>query len=80
MNVFLQEFSLHLGDRSALLVLDGAGWHKSHNLNIPTNIKFISLPAYSPELNPTEKFWEYVKNHTIKNKVFDCIKKLENVT
>lgn len=79
MNAFLSEFSLYLKDRQVLLVLDGAGWHKSHNLTIPNNIKFISLPAYSPELNPTEKLWEYIKNHTIKNKVYSCIKELENV-
>jgi transposase len=79
MNAFLQEFSLHLENRNALLILDGAGWHKSQNLNIPQNIKFINLPAYSPELNPTEKLWEYIKNHTIKNKFYDCIEKLEKV-
>ncbi len=37
-----------------LPVTDGAGWHKSGDLNIPENLSILFLPPYSPELNPTE--------------------------
>ena len=37
-----------------VMVLDGAGWHKSKALKIPQNMKLLPLPPYSPELNPVE--------------------------
>ena len=42
---------------------------------MPENIKLIRIPAYSPELNPSEKIWAYTKQF-YKNKVFE---NLENV-
>ena len=38
----------------ALLILDGAGWHGSAELEVPDNITLLKLPPYSPELNPME--------------------------
>ncbi len=35
----------------ALLILDGAGWHGSAELEVPDNITLLKLPPYSPELN-----------------------------
>lgn len=78
MNAFLSELSLSYADKNVLLVLDGAGWHRSKELVIPGNIKFLFLPPYSPELNPVEKLWEYIKSNTIKNKIFKCIAMLED--
>jgi transposase len=36
------------------MVLDAARWHKSQSMPIPGNIRLLSLPPYSPELNPLE--------------------------
>jgi transposase len=58
--------------------MDGAGWHKSKSLQVPENIKIILLPPYSPELNPVERFWQYLKQNTIKNQVYTNIKELKN--
>ena len=58
--------------------MDGAGWYKSDKLKYPKNIRIIIQPAYSPELNPIEKLWQYIKNHTIKNKIFKTLKELED--
>jgi transposase len=77
MNVYLEEMSKVLGDTEALLVMDQAGWHKAKGLKIPANITIIYLPPYSPELNPTERLWKYMKDHTIKNKIFSTLKQLE---
>ena len=41
-------------ENHCVLVLDGAGWHKSKELEIPENITLLILPPYSPELNPME--------------------------
>lgn len=78
-NLYLQHLSKHLKNqnRTALLVMDGAGWHKSKDLIKFDNIEFIIQPSYSPELNPIEKLWQYIKRHTIKNKVFKTLQDIE---
>jgi len=79
MNVFLAEMSRELGKKEALIIMDGAGWHKSKNLEIPKNITIKYLPPYSPELNPVERIWLYIKQNTIKNKIYENISTLEDV-
>ena len=78
MNIFLNEFSKFIKNRKTLIVMDGAGWHKSDKLIFPKNIRIIIQPAYSPELNPIEKLWQYIKDHTIKNCIFRTLKELED--
>ena len=41
----------------------GAGWHDSQALAIPDNITLLALPPYSPELNPVERIWHYLRSH-----------------
>jgi hypothetical protein len=77
MNVFLKEMSEYLGDKKIILVMDQAPWHKSEALIIPQNIRIIHLPPYSPELNPVERLWQYIKSHTIKNRIYDNLGELE---
>lgn len=77
LNAYLDEFSKYLGKRKVLFVLDGAAWHKAGKLKKRQNIEFVYLPPYSPELNPVERFWEYLKGNTIKNKAFDTLACLE---
>ena len=77
MNIYLLEMSEYLQGEEAIMVMDGAGWHKSKELSVPHNIKIIYLPPYSPELNPVEKLWQYLKSNTIKNKVYECIEDLK---
>lgn len=45
-----------------LLLLDNAALHKTHSLKLPDNIGLLFLPAYSPELNPIERFWRDLKD------------------
>jgi hypothetical protein len=40
-----------------IIILDKGSFHKNKALVIPDNIRLIFLPAYSPELNPIERFW-----------------------
>ena len=67
-NLFLQKMAEETNGRKIVLIMDGAGWHKSKELTIPENIEIMYLPPYSPELNPVETLWQYIKNHTIKIK------------
>lgn len=79
MNAYLEEFSSHIAERKVFLIMDGAGWHKSKELVIPENIEIIYLPPYSPELNPVERLWQYIKSNTIKNKIYETIDELEDI-
>jgi transposase len=68
----------YAGDK-IILVMDGAGWHKAKNLQVPDNIEIILLPPYSPELNPVERLWQHIKQNTIKNKVYKTLNSLKDV-
>jgi len=62
MAVFLAEFAKTLApDEHAVMVLDGAGWHGSNALTIPENITLVPLPPYSPECNPIERVWLFLR-------------------
>lgn len=78
MNIWIDQFNKFLNGRQAILVMDGAGWHKSKNLKIPPNLQIIFLPPYSPQLNPVERLWKFIKDNTIKNRVFDDIESLSD--
>jgi putative transposase len=56
--------------RRVVLVLDQAGWHVAKGLKVPPNITLLHLPLYSPELNPIERLWAYLKGHCLSNRVF----------
>ena len=60
MQVFLDGFAKTIADdEHAVMILDQAGWHGSNELAVPANVTG-SLPAYSPELNPVQR-WLYLK-------------------
>ena len=71
MSWFLYWMGKQVGEgRVAVLVLDGAGWHVCKRLRVPENIKLLILPPYSPELNPAELIWLWLKQHQLSNRVF----------
>jgi hypothetical protein len=47
--------------------VDGAGNHRSDELEIPANIILQLLPPYSPELNPQENIWDEIREKIFKN-------------
>ena len=55
----------------AVLLLDRAGWHTTPALVVPNNITLIFLPSRSPELNPVETIWQYLRGNWLSNRVFD---------
>src|SRR5260370_8882480 len=70
--------ALHLAEISqavepgchAVLLLDQAGWHLSDKRAIPDNITLMPLPAKSPELNPTENIWQFMRDNWLSNRIF----------
>jgi hypothetical protein len=73
MNLHLAEISTQIAaDAHAVVVCDGAGWHqRGQNLQVPANISLLSLPPYSPELNPMEKVWDYLRQNKLCSTVWD---------
>ena len=51
-------------------VLDGAGWHGARALVVPPNITLVPLPPYSPELNPVERVWLFLRERFLSLRVF----------
>src|SRR6266850_2356694 len=58
------------GAHAVLLLLDQAGWHLSTQLIIPPNITIIALPPKSPELNPMENIWQFMRDNWLSNRIF----------
>jgi transposase len=70
MSEFLRRFSQTLdGDEHAVMVIDGAGWHTSHDLVVQPNVTLLRLPPYSPELNPVERVWLYLRERHLSHRV-----------
>jgi transposase len=77
-NLFLKQFSQTLGpDEHAAMIWDGAGFHVSGKLQVPANVTLIQLPPYSPELNPIENLWHYLKSHFWSNRAYADYEALE---
>ena len=73
MNLHLEEISTQIARGAhAVLVCDCAGWHqRGKELHVPDNISLLTLPSYSPELNPMEKVWDYLRQNKLCALVWD---------
>ena len=54
----------------AVLILDQAGWHVTPKLKVPENITLMFLPPRSPELNPVENVWQFMRDNWLSNRIF----------
>ena len=54
----------------AILLLDQAGWHGAAALKVPSNISLLPLPPRSPELNPQENIWQFIRQNWLSNRIF----------
>jgi transposase len=77
MQIFLTEVAKRHPNENIIMVLDGAGWHKT-KFKLPANLKLHFLPPYSPELNPQEIVWHELREKWFHNKVFDSLDALED--
>ena len=72
MQLHLKEISKHVARKAhAVVLMDRAGWHSTGKLKVPTNITIILLPSKSPELNPVENIWQYLRANWLSNRVFE---------
>ena len=58
-------------DAHAVLILDQAGWHLARALVVPKNVTIMPLPPRSPELNPVENIWQFMRDNWLSNRVFN---------
>ena len=70
MDLFLEHFAATLPKNvHAVMVLDGAGWHDERALCVPNNVTLVTLPPYSPELNPVERVWLYLRERFLSMRI-----------
>jgi len=71
MNEHLKEISRTVDPGAhAVLILDQAGWHVTPKLELPDNITLLFLPPRSPELNPVENVWQFMRDNWLSNRIF----------
>ena len=72
MQLHLDEISRHVARKAhAVVLMDRAGWHRTGKLKVPKNITILLLPSRSPELNPVENIWQYLRANWLSNRVFE---------
>jgi hypothetical protein len=76
MQLSVDRFGECVGGRRVGLVLDNSGAHKSGGVKWPERIEPLYLPSYSPELNPAEAAFRYLRAK-LSNRVFEKLPELE---
>jgi transposase len=74
---FLDWLSQQLGEDYAILQIDQAPAHTSSAIRWPENIIPLLQPPHSPELNPIERLWEFLKK-PLKNQLFSDLQNLRD--
>lgn len=80
MSLALQRFAEEVGasaEKRVVLLLDGAPSHTAKKLKIPEGIHLVFQPAYSPEVQPAEHLWPFLRE-SVANRAFDDIEQLED--
>ena len=72
MQMHLDEISCNVAAKAhGVVLMDRAGWHRADKLKVPKNLTIILLPSRSPELNPAENIWQYLRQNYLSNTVFE---------
>lgn len=74
-NVFFEQLAKEIApDVHVVLIWDQAGYHTARKLKVPANVTLPPLPPLpprSPELNPTENLWHYLRSHHWSNRCYN---------
>ena len=72
MQLHLDEISRQVARKAhGAVLMDWAGWHTTGKLKVPKNLTIILLPSRSPELNPVQNIWQYLRANWLCNRVFE---------
>jgi len=70
-NAFFEQFTQEVSpDVHVVMLWDQAGFHTAKAVTIPENVTVVALPPYSPELNPVENLWHYLRSHYWSNRTY----------
>ena len=58
---FIHQFAARYPDEVIVIQMDQASAHRAHEIDWPENIIPLFQPAYTPEVNPIERFWKHLK-------------------
>jgi transposase len=79
-NAFFRQFEKEADPNVHIFMIwDQAGFHTSNNVKVPENVTLIPLPPYSPQLNPIEKLWQFLRQHYWSNRVYNNYDHLRQV-
>lgn len=71
--------------QSITLIWDGASIHRCKAVRefleqLPQErLQLVIQPAYSPEVNPDEQVWNYIKNVDLRNRVFKSMPEMKQL-
>jgi hypothetical protein len=72
MQMHLDEISQNVAAKAhAVVLMDRAGGHNTDKLKLPKNLSIILLPSRSPELNPVENIWRYLRQNWLSSTVLE---------
>ncbi len=72
MRMHLDEIACNVAAKAhGVVLMDRAGWHSTGKLKVPKNLTIVLLPSRSPELNPVENIWQYLRQNWLSNRVFE---------
>ena len=72
MQMHLDEISRNVATKAhGVVLMDRAGWHRTDKLKVPKNLTIILLPSRSPELNPVENVWQFLRQNWLSCRVFE---------
>jgi transposase len=57
--------------KHAVVIMDQASWHQSYLADEFDNLTVIHIPPYSPELNPIEQVWSWLRQNEVANRCFE---------
>jgi len=78
---FLQQLAHWLGvtDRQVVIIWDGASYHRSHKVRTyaqQLGFQLLPLPAYSPDLNPIEGLWKWLREEVTQHYCHKSLREL----
>lgn len=69
--MFFEQFAAEVDSNThVVMIWDQAGFHCAKKLHLPANVTILPLPPYSPELNPIENLWHYLRSHHWSNREY----------
>ncbi len=77
LQIFAHRFGEYVAGKRVGLVMDGSGAHRSTRVVWPAQVLTVSLPPYSPELNPVELVFRHLRA-ALSNQVFEDLNELES--